>query len=121
LDKLCFKTYTWPTNPDTYREDMVREGVYRETGSGEKVLSGVGTLKRVITGSGVMIGTNAYANYTALARLLEDPEKGVLTHPVCGSRTVYFTRLQMTQNPKPNNIAYSFTFEETETEAEETE
>ena len=103
MDKLCFKTYTWPTNPDTYREDMVREGVYRETGSG------------------VMIGTNAYANYTALARLLEDPEKGVLTHPVCGSRTVYFTRLQMTQNPKPNNIAYSFTFEETETEAEETE
>lgn len=112
MEKLVFKTFTWPVNPEKYQEAFTRDPVYDKTDSGDSVFSGMGPMKRVITGSGAFFGSNAYTQFNNLAAVFAEAAKGTLTHPVCGSRTVYFTRLQMMQSPKSDYVAYSFEFTE---------
>ena len=111
MSKLKFKTFTWPVNPETYREEFTREPVYTKTNAGAE-FSGMGPAKREITGSGAFFGPNAVSQYNALAALFSDAQMGTLTHPVLGNRTVYFTALTMTQSPKADYVAYSFEFQE---------
>ena len=116
MDKLKFKTFTWPTNPEVYHEDFVREALYVRTDDGESVFSGMGPMKRVITGSGAFFGAEAYTSFEALAALFAETNQGLLIHPVCGNRLVFFTKLQMAQSPKSDYVAYSFEFKETDAE-----
>ena len=112
MNKLTFKTFTWPNNPETYHEDFARDALYDKTDNGDSVFSGMGPMKRVITGSGAFFGTDAYTSFNTLAVLFSDATRGELTHPVWGKRTVYFTKLQMAQGPKSDYVAYSFEFRE---------
>ena len=116
MEKLVYKTFTWPVNPEKYQEAFVREPVYEKSDSGDSVFSGMGPMKRVITGSGAFFGEDAYTDFNNLAKVFADADKGTLIHPVCGSRTAYFTRLQMTQSPKSDYVAYSFEFTEADSE-----
>ena len=112
MNKLSFKSFTWPTNPEEYREDFVRDALYTKNNAGDSVFSGMGPMKRVITGSGAFFGTDAYTDFNALAALFAESSTGTLTHPVFGERTVYFTALQMSQSPRSDYVAYSFEFKE---------
>lgn len=112
MTKLVFKNFTWPTNPEVYHEDYVRDPVYAKTDDGNTVFSGMGPMKRVVTGSGAFFGENAVADFTQLATLFENPDAGILDHPLWEKRTMYFTKLQMTQSPKSDYVAYSFEFTE---------
>lgn len=116
MDKLIFKTFTWPNNPEVYHETCEREAIYARTDGGDSVFSGMGPIKRVITGSGAFFGTDASVNFKSLASVFADATKGTLIHPVWGERTVYFTQLQMTQSPKSDYVAYSFEFREADAE-----
>jgi len=112
MDNLTYKSFTWPNNPEVYHEDYVREALYAKTDDGDTVFSGMGPMKRVITGSGAFFGSDAAATFTRLATVFSGPDKGALVHPVWGTRTAYFTKLQMTQSPKADYVAYSFEFRE---------
>lgn len=116
MDKLNFKSFTWPINPEVYHEEYIREPIYAKTDDGSSVFSGMGPMKRVITGSGAFFGSDASANFSKLAALFESEVEGTLKHPIWGSRVVYFTALQMTQSPKSDYVAYSFEFREADEE-----
>jgi len=109
MDSLSFKTFVWPQNPHTYQEELVREPNYR-TQDGQSVYTGMGELKRRITGSGVFYGEGAFDQFKKLAKLFESTTPGNLEHPVWGIRYCYFTGLEMTQEPKENYVSYRFTF-----------
>lgn len=106
---LSYKTFVWPHNPHTYREESIREPKY-VTQDGVTSFSGMGDLKRTITGSGVFFGEGAYDQFKKLILLVEDPEPGNLEHPIWGIRYCYFTGLELTQEPKDNYVSYKFTF-----------
>ena len=112
MDNLTYKSFTWPNNPEVYREDYVREALYAKNDNGESVFSGMGPMKRVIIGSGAFFGSDAADTFTRLATVFSGPEVGALVHPLWGTRTAYFTKLQMTQSPKADYVAYSFEFAE---------
>jgi hypothetical protein len=116
MNKLSFKDFIWPTNPEEYREDFVREACYDKNAAGDSVFSGMGLMKRVITGSGSFYGSDAYASFQALADLFAADGLGLLNHPYCGKKMVYFTKLQMSQSPKADYVAYSFEFKEADEE-----
>lgn len=116
MDKLSFKSFTWPINPEVYQEEYIREPLYAKTDDGSSVFSGMGPMKRVITGSGAFFGPDATTNFSKLAALFNSAERGGLDHPVFGTRSVYFTGLQMTQSPKSDYVAYSFEFREADEE-----
>lgn len=109
MDYLSYKTFVWPQNPRTYREEAVREPQYY-TEDGVTVFDGMGQLKRVITGSGVFCGENAFDQFKELVKLMEDSTAGNLEHPVWGIRYCYFTGLELVQEPRENYVSYQFTF-----------
>ena len=71
---------------------------------------GMSERKRVITGSGVFYGEGAFNQFKKLAALFEETTPGNLEHPIWGIRYCYFTRLELTQEPKEDCVSYRFTF-----------
>lgn len=111
MEKLRYKTFVWPVNPEHYSEEVLREPVHEKNNYGDQIFQGLGPLKRVITGSGAFAGAGAYETFSQLAALMEQTDSGILAHPVWGERRAYFTGLQMTQQPRENYVAYSFEFQ----------
>lgn len=109
MDGLSYKTYVWSQNPHTYKEEYVREPQYY-TKDGVAYFDGMGDMKRIITGSGVFFGEDAFERFRALAALFADSEPGNLEHPVWGIRYCYFTGLELTQEPRENCVSYKFEF-----------
>lgn len=106
---LSYKTFVWPRNPHTYVEETSREPKFY-TSDGVTYYDGMGDMKRIIRGSGVFYGEDAFDRFKALALLMESREAGNLEHPVWGIRYCYFTKLVLTQEPKDNCVSYSFEF-----------
>lgn len=109
MDFLSYKTFVWPQNPHIYEEKMSREPQY-STSDGVTYFEGMGELKRIITGSGVFTGEDAFAQFRTLAKLMDSNQPGNLEHPIWGIRYCYFTGLELTQEPKENYVSYKFTF-----------
>ena len=109
MDSLIYKSFVWPHNPHTYKEEYVREAKYY-TEDGIKYFDSMGPVKQVITGSGVFFGENAVRDFQALAELFDQEEAGNLQHPLWGIRYCYFTGLELTQEPKDNYVSYRFEF-----------
>lgn len=112
MNKLVYKNYVWPQNPDHYQQDYVREPVYEKNDAGETEFTGMGPMKRTITGSGAFFGVTAYTDFLALAKVFEEATCGSLVHPVWGTYSCYFTELRLTQEPRADYVAYRFEFRE---------
>lgn len=108
--KMSFKGVDWPRNPDHYCQEYLREPVYSKDSSNNTVFTGMGPLKLTVTGSGAFFGTNAYDNFKVLSNLFSQSTVGALYHPVWGTVQAFFTKLELTQEPKPDYVAYSFEF-----------
>lgn len=117
MDFLSYKTFVWPQNPHTYKEECRREPQYH-TESGVTYYDGMGELKRVITGSGVFYGDDAFNQFKLLLKLVEENSPGNLEHPVWGIRYCYFTGLELTQEPRENCVSYKFEFTQASTNGE---
>ena len=115
MEKMSFKTFIWPQNPHTYREEYVREPVYYKNDLDYTVFKEMGPMKRTITGEGVFFGTNAFASFRSLSALFAEKSTGTLSHPVWGNRNVWFTGLELIQEPKENCISYQFQFTQAST------
>lgn len=109
MDKLSYKTFVWPHNPHTYKEEWIREPQYY-TVDGKTYYEGMGEMKRIISGSGTFFGEDAFARFKALSELFAEKTAGNLEHPIWGIRYCYFTGLELTQEPKENCISYKFEF-----------
>lgn len=108
--KMSYKGVSWPQNPEQYQQYYLREPVYEKDLEGNTVFAGMGPMKLKITGSGAFFGTNAYSNFKTLSNLFTQSAAGELSHPVWGTVQAFFTKLELTQMPKENYVAYSFEF-----------
>lgn len=109
MQKMSFKTFVWPQNPHTYKEEYIREPHFF-TAEGVTYYGGMGNMQRLITGSGTFFGETAYADFQKLVTLFEDGTAGNLEHPLWGIRYCYFTGLELTQEPRENCVSYTFQF-----------
>ena len=110
MKRMQFRNFIWPQNPRTYRENYWRDPEYVRDAAGKDNFTGLSGKRCVVTGEGVFFGENAYQNFRDLSAQMDDRTEGVLVHPLWGSRSVYFTRLEMTQEPRENYVSYRFTF-----------
>ena len=117
MDFLSYKTFVWPKNPHIYKE-VTSHTPYYHTQDGETYFDGMSGLKRVITGSGVFCGEDAYEQYKKLQKLAEESGAGNLEHPIFGIRYCYLTMLEVTQEPKENYVSYRFEFTQAKTNGE---
>lgn len=109
MDKLSFRSFVWPQNPHTYKEEYLREPHFF-TADGETYFKEMGDMQMKITGEGVFFGEKAFDDFKLLSKLFEEGTAGNLNHPIWGIRYCYFTGLELTQEPKDNCISYRFTF-----------
>ena len=112
MQKMSYKGWVWPENPEKYEQFYLREPVHIKNAADVWVFDGLGPLKRTVKGEGVFCGSSAFADFKALAAMLSSAESGELVHPVWGSMKAYFMELEMTQEPRENEISYRFTFRE---------
>lgn len=112
VDKISYKEWVWPRNPEIWTQNAVREPVYTKNTANVMVFSGMGPVKRTVTGSGAFVGENAYGDFKELLALFQEATCGLLVHPIWGSYSMYFTELELTQEPKSNFVAYKFEFRE---------
>lgn len=106
---LTYKTFTWPQNPHSYRDQMERQPRYRDN-EGEKLFQGLSPVLRTITGEGKFYGPDAAVYFRQLEALLGDVEPGYLVHSQLGRVYCYFTGLELTQEAKADVISYRFVF-----------
>ena len=107
MNKLKYKVWTWPENPET-----IREPLYTIASDGTISYDGLSPLCRVISGSGVFQGPEAREHFNALAVIMANGVVGELVHPMWGTFQAYFTGLNMEQDSREDYIVYSFTFRE---------
>lgn len=110
MEKLIFRTFSWPQNPESLQHNYVRQPVYTKDDSGNWVFSGMGEAMLTITGSGAFFGSGAYSDFRKLIALFEDGGCGSLHDPTWGVYNVYLTELELTQQPRSDYVAYRFTF-----------
>ena len=111
MQKMSYKGWVWPENPEKYEEFYLREPVYAKNSQKVWVFKGMGPRKLTVKGEGVFCGKDAFSDFKALAALFSNTESGELVHPVWGSVQAYFTELEMTQEPKENYVAYRVEFQ----------
>ena len=112
MDRMSFRLFVWPENPENLKIQAVRVPEYTSNDTGDYVYSGLGPLCRTISGSGVFHGEDAYETFNALQVLMATGASGTLTHPIWGEITAFLTMLEMEQESREGYVAYSFSFRE---------
>ena len=113
MDKMKFRMFRWPDNPEEFGIYMVCQPEYQINNIGQYDYTGMGPMCRIYTGSGVFFGPDAVEWFNALQVLMSTRSPGELYHPIWGtSEVVYLTELKMAQESRPDYIKYSFTFRE---------
>ena len=112
MDKMKYKDWPWPENPETFHIDAVREPLYTIAQDNTVTYQGLGPLCRIISGRGVFQGPDAREHFNAMAVIMANGAVGELVHPLWGIFQAYFTGLDLEQDSREDYIVYSFTFRE---------
>ena len=118
MDKMKYRTFTFPENPETFGIEAVMEPEYAVAEDGTISYTGMGPLCRIISGSGVFQGADAQQNFNALSVIMATAKVGELVHPVWGTMQACLTELVMKQESRENFVAYSFVFREADESGE---
>lgn len=113
MDKMRFRMFTWPKNPEYFQIYSSCEPKYEEVSAGEFQFMGLEPLSRVLSGKGVFCGADAVDRFNSLAVIMATRQPGELFHPVWGTSNAYLTELKLEQESRPEYIVYSFVFRET--------
>ena len=112
MEKLKFKDFTFPENPETMSIQFVRPVLFERKTDGMVEFYGLGPGCRTLTGSGAFFGPLAYTRFITLSNMVYDSEPGTLELPILQDWSAYLTQVEATQTPTENYVAYRFTFRE---------
>ena len=112
MDRMQFKTFVWPENPERFRIQAVRNPIYTVNAEQDYVYDGLGPMCRVVSGTGVFCGVYAVQNYNTMQVLMANGTVGDLKHPLLGTMKAFLTGLEMDMDAREGYIAYSITFRE---------
>lgn len=112
MERMQFKTFVWPENPETFRIQAERVPLYTINDTMDYEYTGLGPLSREISGSGVFCGENAVQSYNTLQVLMANGTVGELKHPLWGTMKAFLTGLTMDMEGREEYIAYRFAFRE---------
>lgn len=110
LAAMQFRDYVWPHNPRVYTITYEREIGLHKVPFGRYQLQDLGLNRRVMKGEGAFVGEDAYDEFKKLATVFYEDGAGILVHPVWQTASAYFVDLSLTQEPKVDYVAYTFTF-----------
>ena len=107
---MRYKSFTWPNDPRTYTLSCQRQTALHKIPMGGFVVQDLGRTGTVMRGEGEFFGAGAYDTFRRLLQVFRQQGPGLLLHPMWQTGSAYFTRLQLTQEPRSNYVAYAFEF-----------
>ena len=110
LLEMRYKSFIWPNNPKTYTLSCERMTAVQKVPFGDYSVQDLGKSRTVLRGEGEFFGAGAYECFRRLCDVFSKDGAGVLVHPVWQSHDVYFTKLELTQEPREDYVAYRFEF-----------
>ena len=113
LSAMRYKDFIWPHNPRTFHVLWQRRVAVLDAPGGRFHVQELGKTCRILRGEGEFCGETAYEDFERLVRTFRQDGAGTLVHPIWHSDAVYFTRLELTQEPRQDYVAYAFEFTET--------
>jgi len=113
LSAMRYKDFIWPHNPRTFHVLWQRRVAVLDAPGGRFHVQELGKTCRILRGEGEFCGATAYADFERLVRTFRQDGAGTLVHPIWHSDAMYFTRLELTQEPRQDYVAYAFEFTET--------
>ena len=112
LAPMSYKNYIWPHNPATYSISYERQVAVHKVPFGRYYMQDLGMSLRTMRGQGEFAGADAYDEFKRLASVFYGGGPGLLIHPLWQISNAYFTALRLEQEPLPDYVRYSFTFQE---------
>lgn len=112
LAPMRYKNYIWPHNPATYSIIYERQIAMHKVPFGQYSMQDLGLGCRIMRGQGEFSGEGAYDEFKKLATIFYSSGPGLLIHPLWQISNAYFTALRLEQEPLPDYVRYSFTFQE---------
>lgn len=112
LTPMRYKDYIWPHNPAVYSIAFQRQVAVHKVPFGRYCIQDLGMGARVMRGEGEFAGPGAYEEFKRLATVFYQDGPGILIHPLWQASNAYFTELRLEQQPLPDYVRYSFTFQE---------
>ncbi len=109
---FSFAGKNFPVNPSTFSIEHKRNVVRTVLPSGGEVLEDMGKACRVVTGEGMLHGTNLMQQYQTLQSDFLTPESGALVIAGLPSFTACCTSFSVTGQPNPNTLTFRFEFVE---------
>ena len=113
LSAMRYKDFIWPHNPRTFHVLWQRRVAVLDAPGGRFHVQELGKTCRILRGEGEFCGETAYEDFERLVRTFRQDGAGTLVHPIWHSDAMYFTRLELTQEPRQDYVAYAFEFTET--------
>ena len=110
LSPMRFKSFVWPHNPYTYAITFERKMAVHKIPFGRHYLQSLGQTRRVLRGEGEFAGQGAYDTFKQLANVFYEETPGTLIHPVWMNSLAWFVHLEVTQQPRPDYVRYTFEF-----------
>ena len=110
LTSMRYKNYVWPHNPRVYSISYERSMGARKVPFGRYCLQDLGPAQRVMRGEGEFVGAEAYRQFKELASVFYSQGTRLLVHPIWQPANAYFVELSLRQEPRPDYVAYTFTF-----------
>lgn len=111
LKSIKFKDYEWPHNPEFFNMDFTKRIVEHEYpdihGSDSEDL---GNKARIVSGSGVFYGKDAFRQFSKLVLLFADKTPGTFIHPIWSPFEARFSKLSCKEEPTPFYVSYDFEF-----------
>lgn len=112
LAPMRYKTFVWPNNPSECKYSVTKayaEHKYPELAGVE--IEDMDNKAIVLTGSGEFFGANAYESWKSLVSVFNEHGVGDFFHPVYPDvNKGLMTELTSTVEPRPDYVAYTFTF-----------
>lgn len=112
LAAMRYKSYVWPYNPRTFEIEYRRKLIQHRLPLSGCISQNLGPSARVFKGEGEFVGADAYKQFEELAEVFYIDSPGILSHPLWPSVKVYFTKLELKEEPQEDYVRYAFEFEE---------
>lgn len=108
--RMRYKDFEWPNNPRTYTLSAKRQTAAHLIPKQGFAVQDLGQNCTVLKGEGEFFGRDAHKSFQALLAVFSSGGAGTLIHPAWQSTNAYFTELRLSEEPRADYVAYSFTF-----------
>lgn len=110
VSKIRYKDFLWEHNPKTLKVTTEQQLCQKIIPNGNAVVQDIGAKSRVVTGTGMLCGSDCLEQYNDLLELQSKKGSGILSLPNTKPFYAFFKSIELACEPTPDLVTYNFQF-----------